>query len=263
MFRALRDKIKRFDFAINVATAALAIYLAVGNILRGVKIPSEAFWLPWKAPFIVLIVAAIYVPIYGFYKALDARYESLDREVNERQRDLGIHCQQGAAALLGQCPETELNELAVQVWRCRDDETFDRRARFFLPHYHKSSGVEWRKGKGVAGAAWAQGKPVMVDLAPLYERAKVGEQAFNALPADERLGMTHQEVQASSDSRGVAAYPLFSTESSRTLLGIFLIEYTSEDGSFECLTKALKTWWHLGALLAACENVLTAEAQVS
>lgn len=263
MARAIRDKIKRYDFAVNVVAAILAIYLAVGNILRGVDVPNEAFWLPWKTSFIALLVAAIYVPVYGFYKALDARYESQDREVNERQRDLSIHCQQGAAALLGQCPETSLNELTVQVWRCRDDETFDRRARFFLPHYHKSSGVEWRMGKGVAGTAWAQEQPVVVDLAPLHERAKVGERAFNALPADERYGMSYQELQASSDSRGVAAYPLFSTEPVRTLLGIFLIDYASEDGNFECLTNALKTWWHLGALLAACENVLTAEAQVT
>jgi len=271
--RAIRNRIKRHDLFVNVVTAVLAIYLAAGNILSGVGVPSEAFWSPWKAPFIGLLVAAIYVPIYGLYRALDAHYEAQDREeaeaekkAAERQQDLNIYCQQAAAAILGRCPQTAINELAVQVWLCRKDGGFDHRARFYLPHYNKVSGVEWRKGKGVAGTAWIRMTPVAADLAALRTKWEaMGEKAFGELPADERFGMTYKEVQASSDSRGAVAIPLFSTESSpagssRTILGIFLVDYTAEDGGFPCIKSAVNDW-SVRSILGACETVLTAGVQ--
>lgn len=263
MLRDIRNKIRRADVLVSVVTAILGIYLAAGGILLGADVPGEAFWKPWGAPFVVLLVAAIYVPIYGFYKAVDARFESRDRLEVELQRDLIIYCQRATAELVEQCPEVALNQLAAHVWICQNDGTFDRRARFFLPHFHKSSGVDWRKGKGVAGMAWELNRSLIADLAPLHARRRqLGDTAFDELPAEERYGMSAQELEASSDYHGVAAILLFSTGSPRTLLGVFLIDYTDEDGGFDCIEASIKSW-QLGSILGACETVLTEKAQAA
>jgi hypothetical protein len=263
VLRNIRNKIRRADVFVSIITAILGIYLAGGGILLGADVPSEEFWDPWRVPFVVLLVAAIYVPIYGFYKAMDARFEAQDRHEAELQRDLIIYCQRATAELVERCPEVTLNQLAAHVWLCQDDGTFDRCARFFLPHFHKSSGVDWRRGKGVAGMAWELNRNLIADLTPLYARRKqLGDAAFDELPAEERYGMSAQELEASNDYHGVAAILLFSTGWPRTLLGVFLIDYTDEDGGFDCIEAAIKRW-QLGSILGACETVLTEKAQAA
>jgi hypothetical protein len=263
VIRNIRNKIRRADVFVGIVTAVLGIYLAGGSILLGADVPSATFWEPWKAPFVALLTAAIYVPIYGFYKAMDARFESQDRQKVELQRDLTTYCQRAVSELVEQCPEVALNQLSAQVWLCQDDGLFDRCARFFLPHFHKSSGVDWRKGRGVAGMAWELNHNLVADLAPLHARREaLGNAAFDALPVEERYGMSAQELEASREYRGVVAIPLFSTDPARTLLGVFLIDYTDEDGSFDCTETAVKSW-QLRAILGACETVLTEKASAA
>lgn len=158
--RAVRDELSRHQLALNVVTGILAVYLAAGNLLRGAAVPSERYWAPGSLPFILLVICAIYVPVFALYKALDARFEEqgrvaaeAGRRSSELDRDLLVYCQQVVAELADRCPLVPLNQLAAQIWLCREDGSFDRRARFFLPHLRKSSGVTWRRGKGVAGFA--------------------------------------------------------------------------------------------------------------
>ena len=181
--RTARDALKRYELPLNIVTAGAGIYLAAGSTLLGAEIPSKAFWAPWDAPFGALVGCAVYAPLSGLYKALDARSAEQSRRSTERRRDLLVNCQQVAAEIADRCDDVELHQLAAQVWLCRKDGTFADRVRFFLPHTRTSSGVGWRKGKGVAGVAWTTGKTLAVDLRPLHERARnLGDVKFDALP---------------------------------------------------------------------------------
>lgn len=140
--RSAIAKLRRADVALNVTALLLAVYLAVANLLRGAEVPNEATWRPWQATFVLMLVAALFVPLFAFYKFLDARLEKLDKQQAEgdrlraleergrarserdHDRDTRVFCQQIAAALARACPQLNLDEFAVQVWICLSDGTF-------------------------------------------------------------------------------------------------------------------------------------------
>lgn len=272
--RGLCAGIRRHEVPVTVAATVLGVYLAVANVLIAAKRPSAGFWMPWKIAFIFLLVAAIGVPLYALYKSLDVYFE---RQVHERavqqqalaeqerkraalDRDLVLFSQQIVAEIADDCYTIRLTDLAAQVWICRADETFDRRARFFLPHERPSSGVQWKKGKGVAGFAWLTGRSLAADLKELNaRREELGPLEFDALPADERFGITAAELEATSRYTGIVALPLFSTVAPATVLAIFSLDYTGRD-EFDCVVRETNKWRIL-ALLGGCAKRLTQEEQ--
>ena len=123
--RSVRDFLKKGEFALNVLTALIALYLAAANVLRGAKVPSEHFWAPWRGWFIAILVAALYVPLFALYKALDAHFEKEDRLSAEEarrsaaiDRDLLVYCQQAVAEIADLCRGVPLSHLASQIWLC-------------------------------------------------------------------------------------------------------------------------------------------------
>lgn len=163
------------------------------------------------------------------------------------------------AAVADACHEIAINDVAASVWLCRADESFDRRCRFFLPHLRKSSGIAWRKGKGVAGMAWATNRDLLSDLRPLRRSLdELGDEGFDALPPEERHGMTAAEFRSAHRYTGICAIRLFSTDPSPTLLAIFVIDYMGED-HFDCVADA-SAQGPIGTLLAGAEEVLTKAA---
>jgi hypothetical protein len=69
--------------------------------------------------------------------------------------------------------------------------------------------VRWTRGKGVIGRCWATRRYVVVNVAALYrEHAEASPHEWNAKPAEERLGMTYGEVQATRDYAAIAACPI-------------------------------------------------------
>jgi hypothetical protein len=266
--RALRASLgwlKRHELIVFGVTVVAGIYLAGANVLRGAKVPSEAFWAPWSGWFIAM-ACAVYVPIYAFYKALDARHESRERAQAEGQgralkldRDLEACCQQVVSLIARDCPNVPINQIAVSVWLCRDDNLFDRRAMFFLPKKRRRSGVKWRRGKGIAGVAWARDEDLAVDLGPLIRRRKaLGRQRFNRLPLSERYGMTYREVRDSEVYSGIVALRLRSTDDDPRILGMLVIDdMGSQD--FNCVSN-VAAGPDASRLIGECEELVTATA---
>lgn len=257
VFRTVRDRVKKVELLLYFVTALLATYLAVANILRAAKWPDEATWAPGTTWFWLIVACAVYVPLYALYKALDAHFEGADKETATLDRDLELVCQRVVAEIANSCPAVNVNELAAQVWICKEDDTFDRRAFFFLPEKRKRSGIMWRKGKGVAGMAWRAGDDLLADLAPLRAKlSALGDSAFDQLPEDERYGMTAHETKATSRYGGVCAFQLFSQENNASsLLGIFVIDYigSSAFASVAESSESSRVMW----LLGGCEKILT------
>lgn len=263
VLRKLRDGIKRFEVPLFVLAAVLGIYLAIASALRGAKYPSEQIWLPWEPLFIAMLVAGVFVPVYAFYKALDAFLLSSDQDQVKLQSDLELVCQRTVAAIADGCTDVTVNDLSAQVWLCRKDETFDRRACFMLPEARPRSGIHWRKGKGIAGAAWQSEAIVIADLAPLKDQLQeLGDEGFDSLPEAQRYGMTAAEVRKTAGYAGICAVPLFSQGSSPRILGVFVIDYMGDDG-FTCV-QAESEKRPVENYLAASEAILTeAEAMLS
>ncbi|HEX2233709.1 MAG TPA: hypothetical protein VHG69_10135 [Thermoleophilaceae bacterium] len=261
--RKVRDALKRAEVALYVVTAVLGLYLAGGNAMRGAKWPDEATWQPWTVWFCALVAAALYVPLYALYKAIDAHFEESDKEAAEAEKakaatdaDLQLICQRVVSAVSEACPAVAINDLAAHVWLCRDDGSFDRRAFFTLPEKRKSSGIVWRKGRGVAGMAWEGNEDLRSDLRPLHDKlADLGAAGFDELPAKERHGLTAAEVRSSRQYTGVCAMRLFSQDETRRLLGIFIIDYMGR-GEFDCVAEASRRR-PISTYLAGCEEILS------
>jgi len=261
--RKLRDGIKKFEVPLFVLAAVLGIYLAVASALRGAKYPSEEIWLPWEPLFIAMLAAGVFVPLYAFYKALDAYLLQADQSHVKLQNDLELVCQRTVAAIADGCSQVTVNDLSAQVWLCKKDNTFDRRACFMLPEARPRSGIQWHKGKGIAGTAWESEALVIADLGPLKKQLQeLGDKQFDALPGSQRYGMTAAEVKKTAGYAGICAIPLFSQGSKPRILGVFVIDYMGSNG-FACV-KAESEKRPVENYLAASEAILTeAEAILS
>jgi hypothetical protein len=172
----------------------------------------------------------------------DARVEAREKEEATRREewalldvDIGRFCQEIAFQLSRLCSGLRLDETAVQVWLCNaETNEFERRWRFFLPYQRKPSGITWRKGLGVAGAAWEQGRDLAVDLVGLKA---LSEAQFTALSEADRYGMSYKLVQSSAYT-GIIATRIFAVETKDTLLGMLVIDYVGTN-AFICLQQAI------------------------
>lgn len=259
--RRARDAVKHFEVPLFYLAAVLGTYLAVASLLKGAKYPSEATWAPWTVWFDVMLAAGVFVPLYALYKALDAFFLTEDRAENKLKNDLGLLCQRTVAAIVANCAGVSANDICVQVWLCKKDGTFDRRAAFFLPDVRKRSGITWRKGKGIAGAAWELDEDLFVDLTGLRQVLEKGAAEFEKLDSAARYELTAVEAKNTSSYAGVCALRLNSVSNSPRLLGIFVVDYTGS-GAFETVADAVEKF-PVDTYVASCGEVLTdAEAML-
>jgi hypothetical protein len=86
----------------------------------------------------------------------------------------------------------------------------------------------------------------------------LGEAGFDRLPDGERYGMSAVEVRKTSHYAGIYAIPLFALDDPEATLGVFVIDYTGDDG-FGCVEACAKER-SVQLHAALCEEVLT-EAQ--
>jgi hypothetical protein len=256
VFPRVLAAMRRFEILLFTVAMALGAYLAVANLLRAADHHSTA-WEPWHPLFIAMLVAALFVPIYAFLRAFDARELKADAARSKLQNDLELLCQQSVSAIADHCQDASVNDLSVQVWLCRADDGFDRRAVFMLPEARPHSGIVWRKGKGIAGSAWADRSEFSANLGPLKSQlATLGDGRFDRLPEDERYGMTASEVRKTSHYAGIYAIPLFALNDPETTLGIFVIDYTGEDDGFGCVEECAREG-RVQVHAALVEKVLT------
>lgn len=258
MFPGVRAAMRRFEVQFLWVAMVLGIYLAVATLLRAARDQPMALE-PWRPLFIAMVVAAIFVPIYTLLRALDARELKADAVGGKLQNDLELLCQRTVSAIADHCQDATVNDLSAQVWICRPDGSFDRRAVFMLPEARPHSGIEWCKGKGIAGTAWARGEEMGADLGRLKSQlASLGEAEFDRLPAGQRYGMSAAEVRKTDHYAGIYAIPLFAAPEPSSTLGVFVIDYVG-DGGFGCVEECARER-PIQLHAAVCEEVLT-EAQ--
>jgi hypothetical protein len=84
LHRTIRARLKSVEVPLFVITFLLGAYLAVGNIFDAANVPHKSTWTPWSAWFVLLLVAAVWVPIYalrpskpGCSRAKSARHAPL------------------------------------------------------------------------------------------------------------------------------------------------------------------------------------------
>jgi hypothetical protein len=258
VFPRVRATMRRFEVQFFWLAMVLGVYLAVATLLRAARHHGTA-WEPWHPLFIAMVVAAVFVPIYTFLRALDAQELRADAAERELKGELDLLCQQAVSVIADRCASASVNDVAVQVWICRSDDLFDRFALFMLPEARPHSGVEWRKGRGIAGTAWVRGEEMSADLGRLSSQlSSLGDTGFDRLPAGRRYGMSAAEVRKTSHYAGIYAIPLFAAEEPSKTLGVFVIDYTGDDG-FGCVEACAKER-PVQLHAAICEEVLT-EAQ--
>jgi hypothetical protein len=254
--RAIRDRLKSVEVPLVAITFLLGAYLAVGNIFYAANVPNKTAWTPWSVWFVLLLVAAVWVPLYALYQTVEARLQSREKRQTRAAALLARTCQQIVAVIADACPEVTVNHLAACVWRCRADDTFQELARFYLPQDRPPTGMEWHKGKGVAGWAWAKNESLRSDLRPLIARLDdIGAAAFDALAPNERFGLSAAELQSTREYTGICAIRLFSTDAQSRLLGMLILDYAGSEG-FDCVAAQAVT----GAVkmyAGTCATVLT------
>lgn len=256
LHRAIRERLKSVEVPLFVITFLLGAYLAVGNILDAANVPNKTTWTPWSVWFVLLLVAAVWVPLYALYQTVEARLQSREKRDTQARRDLALTCQQIVCAIADACPTVAVNDLAACVWRCRDDDGFDEVARFYLPHHRPPTGMKWHKGKGVAGWAWAENTNLRSDLRPLIARLDdIGAAAFDALAPSERFGLSAAELDNTREYTGICAIRLFSTNATPQLLGMLILDYIADQG-FDCVaTQAVAR--PVKVYTGACATLLT------
>jgi len=246
---------RRFEVQFFWVAMVLGVYLAVATLLRAARHHGAA-WEPWHPLFIAMVIAAVFVPIYGFLKTLDARELAVDAAGRKLVTNLEVFCQRAVSAMAEKCPEVSVNDLSVHVWICLADGGFDRRVSFMLPEARPRSGIDWRKGKGVAGTAWARREEIGTDLSGLNaDLATLGEEEFNRLSESRRYGMSAAEVRKTTHCAGIYAIPLFARDDPFTTLGVFVVDYTG-GGGFACVQRSAEEW-PIRVYSGACEEILT------
>jgi hypothetical protein len=83
--------------------------------------------------------------------------------------------------------------------------------------------ITWTKGKGAVGRCWELGQDVGMELHPDH----LTEDQWNALPADQRLGMTFDDYERTRHFRVVVATPIL--DRNDRVIGIVSIDSVNSD----------------------------------
>jgi len=254
--RFIRKRLSALALPLLVLTFVLGVYLAAGNVLDAAHVPDKHIWVPWSVWFVVLLVSAVWVPIYALYQTIQAGLQSRAKRETQARRDLALLCQQIVGAIAHGCADVSVNALAACVWICRPDDTFDEVARFYLPYERPPVGVRWHKGKGVAGLAWAANDDLLIPMGPFIDKLQdLGPERFDQLPASERLGLSAEELDRTRDYTGIAAIRLFSTDAKTRLLGMLILDYVGAQG-FACIAAQAQDL-PVTIYTGACARILT------
>ena len=201
-----------------------AVYGVVAGALSNKEWPSEKTWAVGTLWFWSLVGAGIIVLVATFVDGALTRRAAERAAQGVRDNDLTIYCQRVASKIIGHCNPVGLNPelLTVGVWRTKKDNTFDRAAQFLLPVERPRSGVDWKKGKGVVGSAWASGKDNPFES--LAVRSTMSKDDYDHLSEYKRLGMTYADWEKVTAYKAVVASALYATAGA-SLLGYLVIDY--------------------------------------
>ena|GEM_PF-4924827 len=217
--------------------AVVAIAYAGQVTLEAKGIPDTNFWttgiageLHW-AIVVCGTLAGTATAFGALYLLHKIRAVQRTKAFNELAQDL----------TLGFCEGSKLpvDALAAHVWRVRRpfmrDAHLERVGIFKMDPQVASSGIRWVKDKGAVGLGWSRRKGGVVDLEPQQAKLKDGAEAFDALPPDERLHLTHEEFCLVEQYWSVFVVPLFSDRGK--LIGIATVGCTRK-GMTETMRSA-------------------------
>ena len=208
--------------------AVMAIVYAGQVTLEAKGIPDPTFWtsglvgdLHWL--FVACgTLAGTATAIGSLYLIHRIRAVQRTKAFNELAQDLTLSFCEGS--------KLTVHTLATHIWRVRRrrlrESCLERVGIFKMDPQVPSSGIRWVKGKGAVGLGWTVRQGVVVDLQPHPAKVAEGPGAFNALPAAERLNLTHDEFRLVEHYWCVYVVPLLSD--SGRLIGIATVGCTRE-----------------------------------
>jgi hypothetical protein len=211
-------------FWVRLVGLLAAVYALVAGALSGKKWPSEKTWAVGTLWFWSWVAAGIVALAAAFVEGVLSRRAAERAAQGVRDNDLNVYCRVIAGKIIDHCNPAGLvpTQLAVGVWLTKNDDTFDRKAQFLFAEERPHSGVDWKKGKGVAGWAWAHDKTVQLES--LTDRSMMTEAKFAGYSEDKRLGMTVAEWEKVTAYKAVVARALYAT-AGPSLLGYLVVDY--------------------------------------
>ena len=286
-FKPARDWIKPREALLRGMAAAAIAYGAVLTAAARQAAPGTQNWTAGDGALVCALVAVGIVLAYAAFEVLDdhftdaeaAEAERLRSEVSElreevdeerrrsdrRQqirnlnRDLNGSCRAIVNEILTSMPDIRAHDVATHVWLCdHQAELFVRRWSFVFREHRGRSGIDWGKGKGVAGWAWKLETPMTEPLMPLHSVHDRGRRAFARLTEEKRFGMTFEEVSRSRPAgyTGIIARLIYATNERGRLLAVFGLDYSGPPDRFAAV-DAIISGHSVRAVLGICENRLT------
>ena len=175
----------------------------------------------------------------------------------ERDKGLEESCQLVAAYVDEHCPAVQLRNVGVHIWTTAGPpfaRYLKRSSSFLLAGDRERSGIIWVKGKGVVGAAWADGTTVTRDIDAIRAKAS-SRPAYAALGVEETMNLTWEEFRRTPYYRAVSAIPLYRRAGGGSQLrGILAIDFL-EPGHFQEMELAVKDP-AFASVIGFCESAL-------
>lgn len=178
---------------------------------------------------------------------------------SQRNRELEDACREVAAYVDEQCPALPLRDVGIHIWNVAGPpfaSHLRRTGTFLLVGNRARSGVRWTPGKGVVGLAWQRRAMVIRNLEEIRSVAGT-EEAFSALPSDDRLGLSWEEFVRTRRYRAVCANPLYSrrdTGATPALCGVLTIDVL-RSGHFDELRSAIEGT-RFDSIVGLCETAI-------
>lgn len=241
----------RFSRQLRPLAVFCMIVFAVLTVANAAKLPKDEWWqrgavLPWILIGTGLVTAVRQTVVY------------LDRRRRKRRTALDDGCRQIAAHIDRTCAGIQLRHVGIHVWRVAGPwfaRHLERDAKFLIRD-RRGSAVPWTRGKGVFGLAWEAKAPVIVDLEQDLYPLATSQNDFMTLPAEERLGLSWDELQRTRHYKTIYAAPLFNRSSTKPeILGLVAVDL-SESGHFQELYDATVHNHDFNSILGICEGAL-------
>lgn len=235
----------------------VAVTLAgIGVLLKEGELPNDSLWQPGEPAAVALVVIGA-IAYLGYLLVVVGYRRSLKR--SDQDARLYKTCRD-VAALVERTTVLSRDAIGVHIWTVRGlrgVRRLERRATF-VPGERQPTAITWRMGKGVLGQCWARDQWILADLEPLANASD--EEAFYAIPREERFFFTWQEARSTAHYRAVLAWPLRGgPENARRVVGVLSVDVQSP-GAYAELDK---TWTQnradFSAHLAVCEAVLSGD----
>jgi hypothetical protein len=202
--------------ALKALTAIAALEVALDHAGRENNSP----------PFVLATLVVVSAPTADAYFYLRTRRKEEERRLLARQVSETLRI-----ALVQVIDLTGLDWKAVGMnaflierrRRWRREQFLHRIGRERISIHPLPSEVMWTKGKGVIGRCWELNSDVGVDLAKHFAPYRaLTEDEWDALPADERFGLSFLEFKRTEHLGPVVATPI--QEADGTIIGVVSVD---------------------------------------